>query len=224
MDNVAPGIHQITGYVNAYIVDGDQGVVIIDTGLPKKEGRVTDGLAAMGRSSSDVVAIVLTHAHTDHFGNAAALKALTNATVVAPTIDTPVIQGEGPPPAPPMLKGLGFLTRILPSPDPVIVDYMVSEGAQVGMPDDFTVLDTPGHSPGHTSYLLDRGGGVLFVGDAAAADKSGTVTKGFPNARGGPEIDASIRRLATHDFEIAVFGHSAPISQGAAEAFRAYRG
>lgn len=223
MDDVAPGTHQITGYVNAYIVDGDQGVVLVDTGLPKKEGKVIQGLASIGRSSADVVAIVLTHAHSDHFGSAAALKSLTGAAVVAPTIDTPVIQGEGPLPVPPMLKGLGFLTRLFPTPDPVIVDLMVNEGAQTGMPDDFTVLDTPGHTPGHTSYLLDRAGGVLFVGDAAASDRSGAVTRGFPNTRGGPEIDASIRHLATHEFDRAVFGHSAPILEGASEVFRSYR-
>lgn len=226
METVAEGVHLVgSGYVNAYVVDGDQGVVLIDTGLPKKEGLVTKALAAIGRSGADVAAIVLTHSHADHTGSAAALKALTGANVIASQIDTPAIQGQEPIPVPPMLSGpLSVLGKLVPKPTPVTVDHMVAENDPPGLPDDFTALDTPGHTPGHTSYLLERADGVLFVGDAAAAQKSGEVTRGFPNARGGPEIDASIRHLATFDFEVAVFGHSGPIREGASEAFRAFPG
>lgn len=225
MDTIANGIHQVGGYVNAFIVDGDQGVVLVDTGLPKKEGRVTDGLAAIGRTTADVVAIVLTHSHQDHCGNAAALKMLTGAEVIASKIDTPAIQGEEPIPVPPMLRGpMRFLAGLGPKPTPVIVDHRITESDQAGLPDDFSAIDTPGHTPGHTSYLLDRDGGIMFVGDAAAADRSRKVTRGFPNSRGGPEIDISIRRLGEHEFEMALFGHSAPLTTGAAVAFRSYAG
>ncbi|MGD2044087.1 MAG: MBL fold metallo-hydrolase [Acidimicrobiia bacterium] len=226
METVVDGVHLVgSGYVNAFMVDGDQGVVLIDTGLPKKEGLVTKALAAIGRGVDDVVAIVLTHSHADHTGSAAALKALTGARVIASPVDTPAIQGEEPIPVPPMLAGpVSFLGKLVPKPTPVTVDDMVAEDDQVGLPDDFSAIDTPGHTPGHTSYLLERSGGVLFVGDAAAADKTGEVTRGFPNARGGSVIDTSIRHLATFDFEVAVFGHFGPITTGASGAFRAYSG
>lgn len=226
MESIATGIHRVgSGYVNAYMVDGDQGVVLIDTGLPKKEGLITNALAAIGRSTADVVAIVLTHSHADHMGSAAALKALSGANVIASHIDTPAIQGEEPIPVPPMLSGpLSFLGRLVPTPTPVTVDHLVAENDQIGLPDDLTAIDTPGHTPGHTSFLLERAGGIVFVGDAAAADKAGKVTRGFPNARGGPVIDESIRHLATYDFAMAAFGHSGPIETGASEAFRAFTG
>lgn len=226
MEAIADGIHRVgSGYVNAFIVDGDQGVVLIDTGLPKKEGLVTNALASIGRSPADVVAIVLTHSHADHMGSAAALKSLSGANVIASRVDTPAIQGEEPIPVPPMLSGpLSLLGKLVPKPSPVTVDHMVAESDQAGLPDDLTAIDTPGHTPGHTSFLLEREGGIAFVGDAAAADKAGNVTRGFPNARGGSAIDNSIRHLATYDFEMAVFGHSGPIEAGASEAFRAFGG
>jgi glyoxylase-like metal-dependent hydrolase (beta-lactamase superfamily II) len=224
MDTVSPGVHQIGRYVNAFVVDGDQGVVLIDTGLPRREGLVTKALATIGRSTADVRAIVLTHAHVDHVGSAAALEALTGATVIAPLLDTPAIQGTEPLPHPPMFRGaMGLFGRILPGAEPVVVDHMVTENSDDALPDDFRAIDTPGHTPGHTSFLLERGGGVMFVGDAAASDRRGAVIRGFPNLRGGPIIDTSIRHLGGFEFAIALFGHSAPIVTGASEAFRAFR-
>ena len=82
------------------------------------------------------------------------------------------------------------------------------------------MIDTPGHTPGHVSFLLDREGGLLIVGDAAVA-KQGEVRRGSFN-RGEPTVDASLRHIAEFDFERAVFGHSAPIQSGAATAFRRF--
>lgn len=223
MEQIAQGVHLVgVGYVNSYVIDGDQGVVLIDTGLPDKHDRIAEGLFSIGRTVGDVVAIVLTHAHTDHIGGAAALKTGSGATVVGPQIDTPAIEGKVPVPAPPMLFGpLKYLSRMMPSPTPVSVDIPVSEGAPSRLPADFTVIDTPGHTPGHTSYLLDRHGGTVFVGDAAS-NKNGAVTKGFPNFGGGQVVDDSIRHIAEFEFEIALFGHASPITKGAAASFRAY--
>lgn len=225
METVADGIHQVGGFVNAFIVDGDQGVVLIDSGLPKKEGLITDGLAAIGRSIADVVTIVLTHSHSDHIGSAAALQALSGAEVIASRIDTPAIQGEEPIPAPPMLRGSRrFLTGLFPKPTPVMVDHITTETEPGPLPDDLRAIDTPGHTPGHTSFLLDRAGGIMFVGDAATVDTRGKVTRGWFNARGGPEVGISIRHLAEYEFGTALFGHSPPISERAAQAFRSFTG
>lgn len=224
MDEVAQGVYSVGGYVNAYIVDGDQGVVLIDTGLPKRDGPIVDGLARIGRSPTYVIAILLTHAHHDHIGGASYLRNASGAAVVASVADTPAIQGENPTPPPPMLPGwLGWVTRIMPSATSVAVDVRVNEGDQADLPDDFRVLDTPGHTPGHISCLLDRAGGILFVGDAAAARKDGSVVRGFFNGKGSREIDSSIGHLAEQDFDVALFGHSGPISADAAAAFRAFR-
>jgi glyoxylase-like metal-dependent hydrolase (beta-lactamase superfamily II) len=223
MKGVGEGIFMVGGYVNAFLVDGDQGVTLIDTGMPRKDGLIRDALDVIGRRPSEVVAIVLTHSHNDHTGGAAVLKEATGAPLIAPEIDTATIEGRAAVPPPPMLPGpFAFLTRLMPRALPVAVDVMVTEAAQDGVPQDLRVVDTPGHTPGHTSYLLDRGGGTLFVGDAAMVHRDGSVGPGFINRGGGPVLVDSIAHIAGLEFESAVFGHSAPIAGAASDLFREY--
>lgn len=222
MERIGDGIHRVTqGYVSAYLVDGDEGVVLIDTGLPRRHGAIEAGLADIGRAPEDVVAILLTHAHADHTGGAARLKASSGAPVVGSTIDAPAIQGDEPVPPPPMMDGwLRFLAPLIPKSEPVAVDHRVDESRADGLPADLSVVETPGHTPGHVSYLLDRAGGALFVGDAAIS-KGGAVERGFMNRATAP-WRASIAHIAEHEFEIALFGHADPIRAGAAGAFARY--
>lgn len=224
MREVADGVHQISRGVNAFIVDGDDGVVPIDTGLPRQHGRIEAGLASIGRSLQDVRAIVITHGHVDHVGGAAAIVAGSTAEVYAPSKDTAAIEGREPNPPPPFMDRLAFLIplyRFAPSGDPVDVDHRVDD-AEVSLPSGVRAIPTPGHTPGHTSYLLDRSGGVLFVGDAAVASK-GRIRRGWMN-RATPQFDASLASLADLEFEVACFGHAAPITKNAAAAFRGFVG
>lgn len=224
MEQIAAGVHQVSKGVNAFIIDGDSGVTLIDTGLPKRDGAITDALASIGRSIEEVSAIVLTHSHVDHAGSAAALKAASNATVAASTIDAPAIQGEAKVPPPPVLDRVPFLKplfNLLPSAKPCSVDELLEGSGPVGLVPDLSVVQTPGHTPGHISLLLDRAGGIMFVGDAALGSKRGTVGRGWMN-RSTATFDASVQRLAEQDFSIACFGHSGPIRNDAAAAFRAF--
>ena len=107
---------------------------------------------------------------------------------------------------------------MLPTPAPVVVEHVIGEGLDDALPEDLKVIDTPGHTPGHVSYLLERDGGLLFAGDAAVA-KKGEVTGGLMN-RGQPTVDASLRHIAEFEFERAVFGHAAPLQSGASDAFK----
>lgn len=224
MDTSIPGIHVVPGYSNAFVVDGDEGVTLIDTGLPKKDGAVVGVLEGIGRSTADVRAIAITHAHSDHTGGAAALKRASQASVLASGRDAPVIRGDEPATPPPVFNRFFFLKplfRFVPGAEPVDVDYEISESESAGLPEDLTAIDTPGHTPGHVSYLLDRSGGVLFVGDAAVANRRGEVRRGWMNAA-SPTFDASLRHLAEFDFDVALFAHSRAITTGAAAAFHAF--
>jgi glyoxylase-like metal-dependent hydrolase (beta-lactamase superfamily II) len=217
-----PGVHRIPGLSKAYLVDGDRGVTLIDTGMPKRSRAIARTLDSIGRAWSDVGAIVLTHSHVDHTGSAAAAKRESGAPLFASAADAAAIRGEERPAMPPVYDRLGFLRplfRLVPTAEPVAVDHLVAEAEAGGLPEDLSVIDTPGHTPGHVSYLLDRGGGVLFVGDAAVATRRGEVKRGWMNAP-TPDCDASLRHLAEFDFDAALFGHSAPITRNAAAAFR----
>ena len=222
MQQIASGVYQIPSYSNAYIVDGDSGVVLVDTGMPKRHGVILDALKAIGREPGQVTAIAITHAHVDHAGNAATLRRETNAPVIASDIDAPALRGEEEYPLPLFLDRIPFLKplfRLLPSAEATEVDHPVGEGESSALPADLRVIASPGHTPGHVSFLLDRDGGILLVGDAAVATKDGRVKRGFMN-RSTPTFDASIRHIAEYDFEIALFAHSRHLEKGASIAFR----
>lgn len=198
MKQVTTGVHQVSKRVNAFIIDGDEGVILVDTGLPKRHGMIVEGLGSIGRSVGDVRAIVLTHAHSDHFGGAAALKRDSGARLVASDVDAPVVQGRESVPAPPILDFpfIRLMAKLLP---------------------------TPGHTDGHISLLLDRAGGVLFAGDSAMATRNGDVQRGFMN-RKSATFDASLVAMSHREFAVACFGHSGPITTAASGAFRSFVG
>ena len=224
MEVLVDGVYQLgTRVVNSYIIDGDEGVVLVDTLTTKRVGLITESLNTIGRSLADVIAIVLTHSHIDHTGSAAAVKAASKATLYASEADTPAIQGAVRPPLPPVswnAAPMFWVSAFVPRPPPAEVDRYLSEGGSELLPGDLRAIDTPGHTPGHTSYLLDRAGGVLLVGDAAWIAKDGSVKRGWN--RSTPDVDGSLRHLAEFDFGIAAFGHSNPIRTRASAAFRRF--
>lgn len=209
---------------DAYIVDGDEGVTLVDTLVPGREGAIAESLKEIGRDLDDVSAILLTHSHMDHTGSAAAIKSVSKAAVYASEADTSAIQGVVKPPDPPApwyYRPMFWLTVFFPDAPPVVVDHRVSEDANELLPGDLRAIDTPGHTPGHTSYLLDRDGGLLLVGDAAWSTKDGGVKRGYVN-RSTPEVDGSLSHLAEFEFEMAAFCHAKPIRTQASAAFRRF--
>ena len=91
------------------------------------------------------------------------------------------------------------------------------EGDEVG---GFTVLDTPGHSPGHVSFwrAADR---VLVAGDALFGRHPVTGRPGLHEPPDGFTLDppanrAAIRRLAALEPAVVCFGHGPPLRDPAA--------
>jgi glyoxylase-like metal-dependent hydrolase (beta-lactamase superfamily II) len=220
--SVISGVYQISHrIVNSFVIDGDEGVTLVDTGLPRLHETIVRALPQIGRSVTDIASIVLTHSHRDHTGGAARLKAASGASVYASAVDSAAIRGDVAIPTPPITEQLQFLKplfNMLPVSENVDVEHTVGEGGTTDLPADLRVIDTPGHTPGHVSYLLEREGGLLIVGDAAVA-KRGEIKLGWLN-RGQPACDASIRHIAEYDFDVACFGHASPLRPAASDAFR----
>jgi glyoxylase-like metal-dependent hydrolase (beta-lactamase superfamily II) len=220
MREVVDGVIEIAiGYVNAYAVVVDDGVVLVDTGLPGRADKVANAVEDARRRIGEVHTILLTHWHPDHVGNVAELRRRSGARIVAHTIDAQVISGAKPRPTRAFMRVVG---AIMPAPEPVPVDETLTADGPIVVPG-FAAFHTPGHTPGHVSFLLDRGGGVLFTGDAVRGRRNGRIGRSprMVTEDRAAEL-ASIARLADLRFESAAFGHGRPISRDAAQRFREF--
>ena len=221
MRELVDGVFEVRlGYVNMYLVVTDDGVVLVDTGLPRRSAKIDRALHDIRRAIGDVRTVLLTHHHPDHIGNVADLRRRSGARVVAHAADAPVITGALVPQArSPILKLAGL---VMGTPEPTKIDQLITADETSPAPG-FTAVHTPGHTRGHVSYLLDRAGGVLFAGDAAAGGRGGRVAGAPRMVSADPaEQDRSVVKLASFEFEHAVFGHGWAVSGRAVERFREY--
>jgi len=69
--------------VNAHLIIGEAGCIVVDTGVPGSEHKIERVLAQRGLGLRDIKLIVVTHAHGDHAGSAARLRELSGAPVLA---------------------------------------------------------------------------------------------------------------------------------------------
>ena len=159
----------------AFLVRADGKTMLIDTGwgprhappgAPASPARLPDEMAEAGASMDDIDIVVFTHLHADHVGwnldygagEDAPRPNFKKARYLVPADDWahynsveqmhPNIREQALP-----LSDLGVL-------DTFEGDYRVSHSLQA--------LPTPGHSPGHSSFVLSSGGERCFVlGDLA---------------------------------------------------------
>jgi glyoxylase-like metal-dependent hydrolase (beta-lactamase superfamily II) len=218
MREVIDGVFEIEfSFVHAYLVVTDDGVVFVDTGLPGRAAKIEEALTGAKKVVGDVKTILLTHWHTDHTGGVAGLQERSGARVVAHQLDAPVIDGSQAPKRTFMMR----LTKpITGSAKPVPVDEVIEADGPISVPG-FRAIHTPGHTAGHVSYLFDREGGLLFVGDAAGNSKSGLRHLPGPVTTDPAAARESVGRLAGLDFDVAVFGHGPAVTGRAVEAFKA---
>jgi glyoxylase-like metal-dependent hydrolase (beta-lactamase superfamily II) len=67
--DVGDGVHLIThAHVNCYVIEDDEGITLVDAGLPTMWPMLLWLLEDRGRAPEDVKALVLTHGHFDHVG------------------------------------------------------------------------------------------------------------------------------------------------------------
>ncbi len=169
---VVPGV-----VANPYILVDDDGLTVIDTGMPGSEKKILAYITGLGKSARDVKRIIITHADLDHFGGLAALQKASGARTYASQIEANAIaKGKSSR----EIKPSGFsLRRILFTvlrpfikATPSQVHEIIAEGQTLPTLGGLQVLETPGHTPGHIS-LFAPAVGALFCGDSMVSDEKG---------------------------------------------------
>ena len=210
---------------NAFLISAGADTTLVDVGPPKGLDLVTKALGKNGLRLPHVRHVVVTHCHTDHTGNLAAVAGPgpdgATATVYGHAADAGIVRdgAERPRGAANRLMGRIMLKMAKDSSraDAAPVHVEVTDGLDIPAAGGMRCVHTPGHTAGHVSYLWPEGD-VLFVGDAA--------TNMFRRLNVAPinEDDAATRasfaKLAELRFAVACFGHGAPIRGRAVERFR----
>lgn len=154
----------IPGGVNIGVLRGDSGrCVLIDTGLNETSAKKAIK-AVREELHGDIVAILTTHAHADHFGGNVTVVKRTGAKVYAPAFDEAVLRypllqpallfaGADPPPS---MRGSFMLADASPVDEVITGERLEIEGF------DIEVVSLKGHSPNQVGYLVD---GVFFCAD-----------------------------------------------------------
>ncbi len=193
MLEVAPGIYQLIlpnppqatpRYVNAYLVRGSNGYLLLDTGWQNKAlASLQKQLTKIGIGFEDITQIVITHTHPDHYGLAGRLKQLSDAKLALHYLETNVIKSRfknesefisqldqwwlvnGVPINRLAEFRQGFLENKTDPIVPILPDITLrgNETISNGI-FSFQVLWTPGHSAGHIS-LYEPKQKILFSGD-----------------------------------------------------------
>jgi len=146
VERVPVGVNE----ANCYLVAENKGCpcVVID---PGDEPEVI-----LERSSVldlSIVRILVTHGHWDHIGAVREIKEKSSAEICCHKDDLPFYEA--------LVEQLAFMGMEGQPPPPVDTFVRDNETIEVaGLR--FTVLHTPGHSPGSVSYLINS---VLFCGD-----------------------------------------------------------
>ena len=218
---LAPHLHRIgNDIIAAYLVVTDDGVTVVDAGLPGHWRDLVRELDGLGLSPADIKGVVLTHGDSDHLGFAEHLRRDHGVPVYVHAADAERARtGESPKVAMgPMrlLPTLGFFAyglrkRAMPT---IHVKEVVEvhDGEVLDLPGSPEIIGMPGHSPGSIAVHVPVADAV-FVGDALTTRHVLTGRGGLqpaPFTDDPAEASASLERLAGVQASWVLPGHGAP--------------
>lgn len=212
------------GMVNAHLILGAGGCILVDTGLPESERKIERALIQHRLTFRDIKLIVVTHAHVDHAGNAARLRELSGAPIVAHEGDAKHFSRETPMTfCPTGWFGRLFLkTPLMDAPykgfEP---DILLSNDNTLDL-GRYGIRGTVTHTPGHTAGSLSV---VLSTKDALVGDliASGILIGGLmrtnhairPPFEDDPRaVGLALQHLLDSGIERFYMGHGGPLCAG----------
>ncbi len=189
---------------NCYLVyDEDKKAILIDCGAESE--RIIRRIDTLNLSVSY---ILLTHAHYDHIGAVDKVREHTGACVVVSEKDAAMMQN-------PKLNLSYYHDKTITA----TYDKTVKNGDKiVGGQMEFSVIATPGHTPGGVCYYTP---GSLFSGDTLFHTSVGRTD--FPGGSYDDLIDGIVKRLMPLPEDTTVYpGHGEASTIGYEKAYNPY--
>lgn len=235
---VAPGVHRISvplpfppREVAAWILEGDHGHVLVDTGIdtPPARGALREAAEEVGVTPATLRDVVLTHAHIDHYGLAGPVRDWSGATLSMHAreeqLATRWVQGW-----PSDRAGVAENFRMSGIPDALAEALLaasdrIHERYEYYPPDallqgeagplpgggGWEWMLTPGHSPGHvTVYHPERR--ILITGDHVLPRISPNIGADLYAENPLADYLDSLRRLRALPVDLVLPSHGEPFA------------
>jgi len=217
-------------YINAYLIEGDDGYTLVDCGwgLPEVLHTLESALDDLGKHVDQIAWIVATHFHTDHYGMAGTIAELSGAKVMMHPADWAILdtrfrhieaelhRRDG------WLASNGFSLEGYATEDRGRLfarrftlkppDRNLADGDELSIGNHrFRVVWTPGHTPGHIC-LYDDERKLLLSGDHVLPRITPHI--GYWSAIDGDPLGTfleSLRKVAALGAKSALPAHREPI-------------
>jgi len=233
--DVASGIHRVEdAFTNWYLVEDGRSLTVVDTGHPRSWHSLGLALAELGRSKSDIEAVLLTHGYFDHVGFAERARNDLRVPVWVHEREVPLVR-----------RPWRF------DHERTLLSYLVRHGrfdlvfatmglygaiwvkglrgastydgeTELDVPGRPRIVFTPGHTHGHSSFHFpDRGaviaGDALVTHDPFTGEAGPRIVAGAATADSGQAL-ASLDALEATGAETVLTGHGKPWTHGVAAA------
>jgi glyoxylase-like metal-dependent hydrolase (beta-lactamase superfamily II) len=159
----------IQGSINAFLINTGDRLVLVDSGAGELYGaccgKLLANLRAAGYAPEQVDEVLLTHLHKDHVGGIvhAGKAVFPNAVVRAARVDADYwLDPNGAAKAPALLASFFDSARTALAPYQAAGRFKPFEGA-AELESGIRAVPEPGHTPGHTGYLVESGGQRLLL-------------------------------------------------------------
>lgn len=154
--------------VSAFLLDVGGRKILIDTGcgtaFGPAMGKSRDRLATLGVTPADIATILVTHAHIDHVSgliDAAGAPCFPNAEIVVNGLETAFWLDDARAAAAPEAAKGAFATAQGALRPYAARTRTVSDGQEAAQ--GITCRHLPGHTPGHSGWLIASGADTLLV-------------------------------------------------------------
>lgn len=207
-----------TGIVNVYLIEGNYGLVLVDTGMKDSIKKIENVFKEEKISFEDIKYIVLTHGHGDHLENVKYFKDLTGAKIIChQSIVEHIKNGDEVEAIPQTFLGKILNTFFGMKPfEGAIPDITFDKEFNlndIGL--DGIAMHTPGHSKGSITLLLNSG--QVLIGDQLRKEGKGYGLGMFYDNK--KIAINSLKMISNYDFDRIYLSHGDIISR---EEFNSY--
>lgn len=155
--------------VSCHLLVAGGEAVLIDTGLFGEPWRIRRLMSRLGLRPASLKAVLLTHGHLDHAGNAAWVRQWAGAKIWAHPAEQAHLDGCFPYQGVTRWCGqLEAIGRRLFGYRPAAIDEPLADGQMLPFWGGLRVVHLPGHTAGHCGFFSERHG-LLFSGDLFAS-------------------------------------------------------